>query len=740
MNRILLQKTFNGVNISKQTRAFVRHYGNSRMPQMQEAGFGKFLLILSPFAVTGGVVAYAKYDNEFRKTLVKNVPQIEPVLEVFIDDKNPFDDVQKKFNEYKASVSSSVDSLTSSVTNITSSVTNLFGSSEPKKEEKPFKYEPTSSSKIPAEHKASAAPTTFNPQTSASPPPPPISKPDSIPVPAPESPKPVQKKQAPAAVTPSSKKTEQPAVKQPEEKFEIPKNLSELEKSVEAAARAALREYTRASNVLKSYNDEVKQIVDSAVENIDVNAWTALKNKTLTRDAAVEAAEQAALTARKKLQELEQQIEKNVVNVSNEAKTALKNHIDGFNEHLNAAKLEVMKAKQLAGTSENYWKKVESARSYFVKEIESLFGVNLNEKQLNLSKEDVDLFLVNAYSHVMAYQKELNKLQTEGELRLKRALEAVRGSDQSEAVKAQLAYELDKERRELNLQNQAKILKIKAETERNLRDQLKKQIEAHTDHLNDALSQKEAEMRRLFEREMDEKLANERASYNTQLAGMLGKIKGMDAALKERADNEKSAYQAQSLWAACQALWSSVREGQAGKSWREQLRPLEGEIKAVKTSAEGDELVAVVIDSLPEKAKKRGVFPEEALRERFVNVCKVARQLALVPAEGASLPVYLLSFVQGFLIATPSEPITKDELLDKEFDFSTLDTYDITNRAKYWMERGNFERALQYMNLLQGASRKVSSQWMDEVKLLLETQQAVNLLIGHASANSHRYL
>jgi mitofilin len=56
------------------------------------------------------------------------------------------------------------------------------------------------------------------------------------------------------------------------------------------------------------------------------------------------------------------------------------------------------------------------------------------------------------------------------------------------------------------------------------------------------------------------------------------------------------------------------------------------------------------------------------------------------------------------------------------------------------MERGNFEKALQYMNLLQGASRKVSTQWMDEVKLLLETQQAVNLLIGHASANSHRYL
>jgi MICOS complex subunit MIC60 len=266
---------------------------------------------------------------------------------------------------------------------------------------------------------------------------PPISKPES--------------KQAAAKPSPI---VEAPAKIQ---KPEIPKNLAELEKAVETAATQAVKEYNKAVTILSSYNDEVKKIVDSAVENIDVNAWTALKNKTLTRDNALEAAEQAALSARKKLNELEQQIDKNVVEVSAEVKQTLKQSISSFNEHLNAAKVEVMKAKELAGTSENYWKKVESARSYFVKEIESLFGVNLNEKKLDLSKEEVDLFLVNAYSHVMAYQKELQKIQTEGELRLRRALDAVRGSDQTESVKAQLEYELEKEKRSLNIQNQAKV-------------------------------------------------------------------------------------------------------------------------------------------------------------------------------------------------------------------------------------------------------------------------------------------
>ena len=279
-----------------------------------------------------------------------------------------------------------------------------------------------------------SSPTTKDKQASSSVPAPPISKPES-----------------------KSSSTVSTAVPSKPQKPEIPKNLAELEKAVEAAATQAVKEYNNVVSILKSYNEDVKKIVDSAVENIDVNAWTALKNKTLTRDTAVEAAEKAALAARKKLNELEEQLDKNVVEISSEVKTALKQNIINFNEHLNAAKVEVLKAKELAGTSENYWKKVESARSFFVKEIESLFGVNLNEKKLDLSKEEVDLFLLNAYSHVMAYQKELQKIQTEGELRLRRALDAIRGSDQTEAIKAQLEYELEKERRNLNIQNQAKV-------------------------------------------------------------------------------------------------------------------------------------------------------------------------------------------------------------------------------------------------------------------------------------------
>lgn len=78
----------------------------------------------------------------------------------------------------------------------------------------------------------------------------------------------------------------------------------------------------------------------------------------------------------------------------------------------------------------------------------------------------------------------------------------------------------------------SQLLAIRAELERNLRNQMKRQSEAHTDHLSDALSQKEIEMKRKFQRELDEKITTEQAAYKLQLAAMLGKLKGMDAALK----------------------------------------------------------------------------------------------------------------------------------------------------------------------------------------------------------------
>lgn len=90
----------------------------------------------------------------------------------------------------------------------------------------------------------------------------------------------------------------------------------------------------------------------------------------------------------------------------------------------------------------------------------------------------------------------------------------------------------------------------------------------------------------------------------------------------------------------------------------------------------------IVLDGLPETAKTRGVYPENAIRERFLKVEKLARQLALVTDESDGLPTYALSYLQAALIIQPKELISQAELNNEPVDISQLNTFDILNRTR----------------------------------------------------------
>ncbi|XP_039490661.1 MICOS complex subunit Mic60 [Drosophila santomea] len=677
-------------------------------PHMREAGFGKVVLFVSPLAAVGGVITYAKYDNDFRKLVEKNVPGAGSVIKVALQEEPPFKDITKNVNDQIDKVKSGIETVTSTVDSVTSKVTGLFGGGSGDDKSKKSKVE--SAKAPPAEEKKASKPSE-------------VSKTEA---------KPVVKSEKPAAApAPAAKPKDIP----------LPRDVIELEKAIELAAQLAVKEYNAAIGVLKSFNDDVRKVVDKAVENGENSLWTTLKNRASARDTAVGTAERAAREAQEKIVACEIALSAAATAQNAKKVEAVRDKIKKLVDHIGNVKDELYRHKDTASVSDKYWRNVEKARNYFIDEIESIFpGLSLADKKLNLSKEDLDLFILHAYTHVLAYQKELQRLQTDGELRLKRAIDSVRGDNDSEALRAQLEYHLEAERRKLAVENQKKIFHIHAESDKLLRLQLKKQAEAHADHIKDIVAQRETDLTRSFKRELEDKLATEKANYKLQLAAMLGKLRGMDAALAERADAERTANQAQALWAACQALWASVRAATPGVHYKEKLRPLKNEINAIAKVAKGDDLVAAVLQSVPMEAQERGVYPEDALRERFLNVERVARRLALVPEDGAGLPIYFLSYLQSLFILRPDNPISKDELENKPFDYSKLDTYDILNRARYHVDRSDFLQALKYMNLLQGASRKIAGDWMKEARLMLETQQAANTLMAHAAASGLLYL
>uniref|UniRef100_A0A1L8DZU7 MICOS complex subunit MIC60 n=1 Tax=Nyssomyia neivai TaxID=330878 RepID=A0A1L8DZU7_9DIPT len=651
----------------------------------REAGFGKVLVILSPFAVAGGVIAYAKYDESFRKTLVSTFPALESTLNSLLDDKG----ITKTFEDTK------------------SSVFGLFGGKEEEMKKENI-VPPPLIRKTPKSE-------------------PPVTT--SIPVPDPTPPP----KSAPKAAPVPAKKSEP---------FEVPRTITELEKSLETVAEVAVLEYHKAANAFRRYNEDVRKVVDSIVDHTDTTSWTSLKNKTSLRNSAVRHAEEAAQEAMVKLEKLEKALKDNASQTSSEVYAKVKETQERVRSKMNAAKTELFKARELSNMNEKYWKKIEDARNHFVGEMESLFpGINITEKQLDLPKDQLDLFILYAYSHVLAYQKELQKLHVDGEERLKRVLNSLQSHDREEILEAELNYRLEKERREMAVSMQKQLFEIRAAGERNIREALKQQAQAHVDSLNETLKLKEQEIRRVLSRESDEKLLKEKTSYATQLAEMVGKVKGMDETLKARAESEEKSQKARGLWGACQALWLCVRQGEHNSSWRDGLVPLDNAVKAVeKAAAENDKVVKTVLGSLSNEALTRGVYPEEALRERFLKVDRLARRLALVPETGARLPMYIMSYLQSIFILTPDNPISKEELKDEIVDFSKLDTYDILNRARYWMDRGNLTQTLRYMNLLEGAPRKVASDWLKECRLYLETQQAINTLMSHAATTGLMYL
>lgn len=198
-----------------------------------------------------------------------------------------------------------------------------------------------------------------------------------------------------------------------------------------------------------------------------------------------------------------------------------------------------------------------------------------------------------------------------------------------------------------------------------------------------------------------------------------------------RAETEKVAKQAQELWLACVALNGVIRQGRKNiLSNENQLKPLKKEIRTVTDAGQNHPFVTTILNSIPAVAIERGVWTEDALKERFVKVKKVCKTVAMVEAPGASLFKYFLSYLQSFLIfeaayiKAEKDPVNVDE----------LSTFAILANADHYLEKGDIERAVRLMNQLHGQSRYVASDWLQEAKLFLETRQAAEALIAFAAA------
>ncbi|XP_019771794.2 MICOS complex subunit Mic60 isoform X2 [Dendroctonus ponderosae] len=663
-------------------------------------GGGKFLFTIGAITLAGGAtLAYAKYDADFRKTLTTYLPFTEPVLDS-VDSLSPAALYESTKKSILSSFSGGDDTK------------QLPGNQDPIPEPKEYKAPPPI---LPALEKEVKQHEEIYSEIR-------IEKTDKD--------------------CHCESEVDIAGAPKPQLGPTNTKSLADLEQKICKSAEDAVNAYNKAVHVLLSYNRDIEYIIDEAVNEIKPEIWDSIRDKTRQKNECIRRAQEKADEATKDVNRLKELISSPDFDAPDNTKVIIRNNISKVQDDVETAKRALASELKHGNVTEKYWDKVEKARKNFSEELEILFpNVDISKKRLSVDHEDLDLFILHVYANVLFYQKELAKMETMLQSRVDHAVEEAKRGGLEPLTVAQICEAVEQEKRRLTACFQQQVLKLRKEAEQELCQQLKRQSQAFNDHLAEAIKMREIEIERLLSRKFDELLEEERCRFKMQISAMVGRLRGLDEGIKARNDADASSKQAQVLWSACQSLLRAIRTGCPGIAWKDQIRPLEPEINAVvRSAAPNDELVSVVINGIPKEAKERGVFPEDALRERFFKVEKVARTVDLVPSEGAPLPVHVLSYIQSLLLIKSPSPIPQAELNDEKADFSQLNTNEILQRARYWLDRGDFAQALKYMNLLKGAPRCVARQWMNETRILLETQQAATTLMAHAASSGLMYL
>jgi len=160
----------------------------------------------------------------------------------------------------------------------------------------------------------------------------------------------------------------------------------------------------------------------------------------------------------------------------------------------------------------------------------------------------------------------------------------------------------------------------------------------------------------------------------------------------------------------------------------DQKRPLAEELSALEHVAKDDEVVAIAFSSLPSGVATGGVASAADLGKGFESVSKLARRALLVPEEGGFLAEASATLRVPFLSNFKDDSLPSGDSPELPL-----------RRAKFWMDRGKYDKALDELKTLDPRAKKAMNSWMEEAKKRLLVEQALRLIRSHALAELSRY-
>ncbi|XP_026272523.1 MICOS complex subunit Mic60 isoform X1 [Frankliniella occidentalis] len=536
---------------------------------------------------------------------------------------------------------------------------------------------------------------------------------------------------------PPKKKEDKPAEKPssgPILRTVVPlEELQVIEKIMADSAVQLSKSYKVIGKLLKEELIILSDIIDKSSDRLNPDLSSIIQERTNKLSQALAQEEARVKTTLDKVNELRLKVGSSRLEGPRDLVELSKRRIDQSAAAMKetAALVEDRNLKVLA---ERTWEKLETSRKAFVEELHILFpSLDVPKKTLNLESSQVDLFLLYSYMQVKLLQDRICESERKRSARIKRALSSFASSvEDQERIGNEVSDQVVKIKHEMEQELQSKVKEIKAECEAQITQHLARATEAHLLTVQDLEEQQETKLQQKHSAIMQDLVQTTQSRNYKVLSEMQKQMSEIDGLVKARADADQSAYRAQMLWSACHSLVRSLRRLQPLKHYDEKVVSIKEEIEALNsTSLENDQLVAAVVKGIPEEALKRGVFTEEALIERFKKVEKVTKGVALVPEEGGSLSLYMLSWIQSFLLSSVRDYTHSSVKLSQTVP-QNISTLEAIQEARYWIDRGDLLQALRYMNLLKGYSRRVAADWIRETKIHLETLQAAEALMAHA--------
>ncbi|KAJ0170858.1 hypothetical protein K1T71_013630 [Dendrolimus kikuchii] len=511
----------------------------------------------------------------------------------------------------------------------------------------------------------------------------------------------------------------------------VTKDICEIERCLKDLGDSTINNYLTARDACMYYN----QLVEGVMVNFSVHSMKKLHEAMAERLALVKVSVDNAKEAHAKLDELSRYFDCGVC-APKEAIENTKSMMKEYQDKIKAVRIEYQWENDKSIVIDRQWLMVEETVDQYTTENETMFtGLKYDHKKPAI-QSDADLLLHHTLRYVNQLKEELCEARCGITDRVNRALETLPQDEKSvKATNAAMQAGLKTKRADMEKEFKKRADDQKAANEKKIKDSLKKQLERHQETLQLRLAQKEIEATAKLDILVVEKVEAQKRVFANQLKEMAMKLKIVEDKLNARLKAERETRRSQELWTAGASLLAATKKGDRYVNIDKELNAIE------KASGDGDKLVATVLKSIPKSIREQGIVPESVLRDRYHVMERTALKVALVEQDGASMPIYWFSWLQSvFLFMKISGiPMAEYEKPPKE-PSKDLDTFDLLQRARFWIERGNIAAALRYVDSLQGASRAAASTWYNAAKAHIEVRQAAEAILAHAAALGLQYI